>query len=102
MSKVDDFVPLTDPREIRIHISKAAYRGDRIDNGDAFRNNTSIASTLTRRVCNMADYQGYSGEDKMTILAYHALLAYERAIDTQLITMNMSVRPQLIVGDGKA
>ena len=85
---------LSDPREIRAMLKRAAYRGERIDGKEM--NWTAIstpASTLARRVFDMAEYTGLSGEDAMTILAYHALIAYEGLYDKVLHDVSISPTP---------
>lgn len=81
---------LTDPREIRKLLSRVAYRGDRID-GKVERNGISSAGSLTHNVMQMAAAQGLSGEDAMTVLAYHALLQYERTLDMLLHEARITV-----------
>ena len=93
--------PLTDPREIRKLLAKAAARGDRIDgNRDGF-GAMNEASVMARNVMKMAEYQGYSGEDAMTVLAYHALLRYEDALDRLIEDLNLRLSPSLVTPNVK-
>ena len=51
---------------------------------------------LVRRVLEMARYQGLSGEDTYTILAFHALIDRERFMD-QILDWNMlNIKRQVI------
>jgi len=75
--------PLNDPREVRKLLTNAAYTGERIDNGKQ-SNRLSMASGLVRTVRDMAQHAGLSGEDHMTMLAYHALMGYEKCMDMML------------------
>lgn len=78
-------VPLDDPREIRQMLRRAAYRGDRIDGKEpGWSGIATPASSLARRVFDMAQYTGLSGEDEMTVLAYNALIMYEQLFDKVL------------------
>mgnify|MGYP000031477267 CR=1 FL=1 len=76
-------LPLTDPREIRKLLTEVAYTGRRID-GANMAERISIAQSLVRRCRDMAQSSGLSGEDAMTLLAYHALLGYEKTMDLLL------------------
>lgn len=88
--------PLTDPREMRKAILLAATRGDRFD-GKPPGLGLSIASSLARTAHDVARYSGLSGEDQMTILAYHALRELERAHDLLLRDLPTRVSAPLIV-----
>ena len=92
---------LTDPREMRKLLSRVAYRGDRIDGKDEL-NAVSAASSLARDVMHMAEAQGLSGEDAMTVLAYHALLQYERTLDMLLHEARMAIKPHSLVIEKEA
>ena len=87
---------LTDPREMRKLLSRVAYRGDRIDGKDEL-NAVSGASSLARNVMHMAEAQGLSGEDAMTVLGYHALLQYERTLDMLLHEAQINPRPPMLI-----
>jgi hypothetical protein len=89
--------PLTDPREIRKLLNEAAYRGGRIDgNKDSF-GCMNMPASMMRNVLRMAEAQGYSGEDAMTVLAYHALLRYEDALDRLIQQLNITPTPHLVM-----
>lgn len=96
--------PLTDPREMRKALLLAATRGDRVD-GKPAGQGLSIASGLARTAHDVARFSGLSGEDLMTILAYHALRELERAHDLILRDLSTRVSAPLIVrvepGTGK-
>ena len=88
--------PLTDPREIRKLLTEAAYRGDRIDgNQDGF-GCMNMPASMMRNVMRLAEAHGYSGEDAMTVLAYHALLRYEDALDRLIEQLNITPAPPLV------
>jgi len=88
---------LTDPREIRKKLREVAYRSTRID-GPAESGPWHQASFLVRTNLRMSDATGMSGEDAMTILAYTALLAYEKATDQLLANLNNeAMRPIIMV-----
>lgn len=84
---------LTDPREIRKRLTEAAYRGSRIDGLESGSNAMNVPASMVRNVMNMAEANGFSGEDAMTLLAYHALLRYEDALDRLIDQLNISPAP---------
>jgi hypothetical protein len=88
--------PLTDPREIRKLLTNAAYRGDRIDGKRGRFEGMNTPSLMARNVMQMAECNGYSGEDAMTVLAYHALLYYEDALDRLINDLNLRPSPPLV------
>lgn len=67
---------ITDVREMRKAITKMSYTGDSILAGPG---GYSMAAVLSRHCRDAAQAQGLSGEDAMTLLAYHALLSLEKA-----------------------
>lgn len=75
--------PLTDPNEMRKRLMLAARRGYRVDGDDLA---PLWQSPLVRSVFTYADIEGLSGEDRMTVLAYHALCVAERLQD-QLVQL---------------
>lgn len=85
--------PLSDPREIRKALQRTAYRGGRISDD----RQDSMGLPLVRAVLNMCESLGYSGEDTMTVLAYHALLAYENLLDAERERLVMSINPPIFV-----
>ena len=80
--------PLNDPREIRKLLDRVAQGRDRVDGTPARIFN--LASNITHRVFMVAQHEGLSGEDTMTMLAYHALLAYESAADRAVESIMMT------------
>ncbi len=76
--------PLNDPREIRKLLKEVAYRGTRIDGNLYDMRALNMSAQVVGHVMKMSEAQGYSGEDAMTLLAYHALLRYEAALDRLL------------------
>jgi len=86
---------LTDPREIRKHLYRAARTGERIDGKPGNHLSVGIEAGLVRRVLDLGIYSGFSGEDTMTVLAYHALLmmeqAYDRVLDVSIATSNPAI-----------
>lgn len=88
-------VRLDDPREIRQALRRSAYRGERIDGKDlGWSQIATPSSSLARRVFDMAQYTGLSGEDEMTVLAYNALIMYEQLFDKVLHDASISTTPQ--------
>lgn len=71
-----------DPREMRKRITEAARGYDRLD-GKPARTFTPAAA-LMRNTLDASRYLGWSGEDTMTALAYHALLQVEKLTDMVL------------------
>ena len=51
---------------------------------------------LVKTVKDLAAVHGLSGEDEMTLLAYHALLGYEKAMDRLIDQLNVTpLRPPM-------
>lgn len=86
--------PLTDPCEMRKAMRMAAWRGLRIDGKPAIM--PSPAANLARTAHHAAEHAGLSGEDEMTVLAYHALLALEQANDRELQHAMLDPTPPII------
>lgn len=76
--------PLNDPKEIRKHLTNVRYRGLRVDGKELNRSSISTTAAMVNNIFSLAEAQGYSGEDAMTMLAYHALLQNEKLMDMQL------------------
>ena len=93
--------PLTDPREIRNLLNDAAYRGGRIDGNKAVFGCMNMPASMMRNVMRMAEAQGYSGEDAMTVLAYHALLRYEDALDRLIEQLNITPASPLVMPNAR-
>lgn len=88
--------PLTDPREIRKHLREVLYRGGRIDCQEHRRGLIAPVSGLVRHLMTHCEIEGMSGEDTWTIVAYHALLEWESAMD-RLIDNAMRGQPVIVV-----
>lgn len=73
-----------DVREMRQRINVAARGHERVDGKDGGPFSASPAAPMVRNVLTMAEAQGLSGEDAMTVLAYYALKEYERLYDLLL------------------
>ena len=87
-----------DPREMRKHLLRASYRGDRVD-GKAtgpWANTASTASSLVHKIMRAGESHGWSGEDTMTALAYHALVQLERVTDMVLENAYLNPSPPMI------
>lgn len=88
---------LTDVREIRKLLDAAAFRGERIDGNPQGFPSISVVASLVRQVMDLGRHQGYSGEDTMTLLAYHALLRYEQMTDQILYAHNTTPTGRVIL-----
>ncbi len=88
----DDIKP-DDVRAMRQRITRASYgRGERVD-GKPEGYLGSGGGLLASRALRSAEYAGWSGEDAMTALAYHALVEYERLYDMLLQQAMLSTAP---------
>lgn len=74
----------TDCNQMRQEIQRAAYD-----------------SPLINRVFQQAQYAGLSGEDKYTVLAYHALKELQRHYQLNLEWLNLTPSPIKIVKVGE-
>ena len=74
--------PLTDPREMRKVLQEAARGDARVDGKPLGQWSMPPASSLIRNALHAGHHAGWSGEDTMTVLAYHALRAYESAYES--------------------
>ncbi len=88
----------TDVREMRKAIRLAA-RGDESVGGERGKNwgMGSPAAPLIMSAIMAGEYAGWSGEDTMTMLAYHVLLQYEDLHARFLDTMNLLPRPVMVM-----
>lgn len=90
---------ITDVREMRKAITEMSYTGNSILEGPG---QYSMAAVLARHCRDAAQHQGLSGEDAMTLLAYHALLSLEKAnkslLDYALCTPDSMVRAAASIG----
>jgi ABC-type tungstate transport system permease subunit len=77
--------PLTDPRELRKLMLEVS------------RGSQTIGASILREVFVFSERQGYSGEDKMTLLAYRALLELENVTARLIELHNMIPHQQTIV-----
>jgi len=82
---------LTDPREMRQRLRRVAYGRDRIDGRPVSMAEISPTSALVNACMRMGEREGWSGEDTMTALAYHALRRCEALQDSMLY--EASIRP---------
>lgn len=94
---------LTDVREMRKAITEMSYTGNSILAGPG---GYSMAAILARHCRDAAQAQGLSGEDAMTLLAYHALLSLEKAnkslLDYALCTPTSMIRAAAEIGKATA
>lgn len=76
-------------RQMRLKITMTKHRGDRIQ-ADAERWTATPVASLTRAILYTAERNGLSGEDAMTVLAYHALVEWEKLFDKALSDLVLS------------
>ena len=88
---------LTVPNEIRKHLLKVAYRGARIDGEPESPKRINLASNIVHRVFELAEAHGMTGEDKMTMLAYSALLSCEELMDKNLEMLNRDLNVPMVM-----
>lgn len=88
---------LTDPREIRQLLQQVAWGIQRVDGKDCSRTSYSQTGGIVHQIYTMCDVRGLSGEDKFTLLAYHALLMFEKAIDMKLEQAMLNPAPHFFV-----
>lgn len=94
MTTTDNGQPI-DVREIRQAITTAMRGAVRVDGKDT-RHGYSAAGNLARNVIILGEREGWSGEDTMTVLAYHALVALEASQD-QLMEVAIHTLPKGII-----
>jgi hypothetical protein len=89
---------LNDANEIRKLLDEVAYGARNID-GEYPSGNTpfDLTNSLVRRCFDLARYTGMSGEDRMTVLAYHALLAYKKISDEYLHFAEITPKKHIIL-----
>ena len=92
---------LTDPREIRKLLLEVAHRGRSVSRDDRWGSLPNCSSAMVRNIFTMAEAEGLSGEDKMTVLAYHALLQYEATMDKLVAEMGF-IRPNHFIATSKS
>jgi hypothetical protein len=85
----------TDPRELRKLIRQAAYRGEPLTKTG--RDIPGVASTLARNVLHMGEFNGLSGEDTMTVLAYHLMVQCETLYDSLLRQCETSLNSPVFI-----
>lgn len=95
MSELNDKVDENDPQSMRLAITELAYRGAWRDDSDG--RHFDFAAALARRVLDYGKYRGLSGEDTMTMLAYHALKQYEAMAQRVLEFVNASPAPPIVI-----
>lgn len=86
--------PTNDPREMRKRIHEMARYGTRLDDKES--SSVSAAANVALPIMNWGESEGWSGEDTMTAIAYHALLRYEAAMD-QLLNAEMLKVPNRVI-----
>lgn len=80
--------PLKDPREMRKILDEAAYRGV---HPLAKQWDYPLSVTLVHNLMEFCRYNGFSGEDTMTVIAYHLLLEVERL--GGMVMRDLATRP---------
>lgn len=85
-------------RQMRLKIVMAKHRGDRMDGRYPSQMETSPVAYQLRAIMHAAEAQGISGEDVMTVLAYHALVEWEKMYDRALgdLMINLPVRSMML------
>ena len=86
-----------DINEMRRRIHDVAYLGARLEEKEGGYSRTlSATATTVRYVYQIADRDGLSGEDRMTMLAYQIMLQYETLFD-KVLSMEMKMVPEYVV-----
>ncbi len=88
-----------DPREMRKRLTEYAMSWSdfvKLDGEHVGARRLSTTRPIVRAVFTQAQVMGWSGEDTMTALAYHALLQVERSNDT-ILDSAMMAKPAPIV-----
>lgn len=75
---------MTDPREMRKAIKRVSRGRDRVDGSPLRQTEIPALGGLIHSIEQAAYHHGWSGEDEMTALAFHALLRCE-ALHDQLM-----------------
>jgi hypothetical protein len=91
-----------DPREMRQRIKHAMHGSSRVDGKPLGRYSIPPAAAMIRNVLYSAEANGWSGEDAMTMLAYHALVGYEDLYDRVLSDALLSPTTRLVVAEADA
>jgi hypothetical protein len=84
-----------DPNEMRRLIAAAAYGDARVDQKPVGLAGMSWCSVMIHNCVRAAEHRGLSGEDKYTMIAYHALIAYEKLSD--IVQDYVRTNPQPLV-----
>lgn len=84
----------TSIQEMRQRITRASAGRERVD-GRPVRGvmGPSSAAPIIRTARHLADREGLSGEDMMTMIAYQALVSYEAAMDRLLDDASLRTDP---------
>lgn len=85
-----------DPREMRKRIAEASRRGTPVSGKAVPPGQMTVGGVLARHIMIFAEREGMSGEDTMTMLAYHALIALEQS-QARLLEMAMLTPAQPLV-----
>ena len=95
-----DKEPTMDINEMRRRIHDVAYLGLRADGKDG-RGFSSTSATV-HQVYQIADRDGLSGEDRMTMLAYHLMAQYESLFDKVLDIEHNRAPEYVVIPDKEA
>jgi len=100
---VSDPIKPDDVRAMRQRIFRAhRVSFERIDGKQLSPFHIARGSAIVRHVLNMAEIHGWSGEDTMTAMAYHALLGLEAATDRLLEGMFLTPAEASFTGNQAA
>ena len=87
----------TTPNEVRKLLQEVAYGQRHIDGKYySFSDRYDLTNSLVHQVFSAANFHGWSGEDRMTMLAYHALLAYSKMAGEHLHMLNTTPFTRII------
>ena len=86
-----------DINEMRRKIQGVAYYGERADGRD--NRSFSPISSMVKNVFDIANHEGLSGEDRMTLMAYHIMLQYETLFDKVLDMEHNKVPAYVVIPD---
>lgn len=83
-------------RDMRKAINDARAGYTRAD-GTGKRGTLPPTSAMIQACLIMCQREGLSGEDTMTVLAYHALVGYEKLHDLVMEQISLTVNPPFII-----
>ena len=90
-----------DINEMRRRIHDVAYLGCRVDGEEGSRNFSATSATV-HQVYQIAARDGLSGEDRMTMLAYHLMAQYESLFDKVLDIEHNRAPEYVVIPDKEA